>query len=602
MTNWYKKNYKEIEIPTSEERKSYAKHLSDKETLNKHLNKFARNEDGTLKYDTIENAENYMKVDHQNSDYFVDNENDEIKKEKEPPKLTEKDLELIEIAKKNLKDPNLMNLIKEELDKKHLGDNNLKMTAFLIAISAHLPDDKQRCSMALTGDSSAGKDNLIKTIFFHMPDSLFLTGATQPAMEDQAVFTKILGISEMNLFKEHGANKNLLEVVKQRTEGGTSSMKKDVSTRFKTTKIEKTEQGTVFYGTTDSERDKEMETRFIFGDVLTDNNKIIKVNQNTAEIYANPTKKLESLEKNSWIKKAIEILENDPKRCQSLIPFAPLLTGKINDKTIINDSNPRSMRDFKRILCITSAKTWLFKHQRKRYQKKGINFVISSIEDFLEVMEYSQDLFNSTFAGIDGRLKEMLDLVDNYDGEWIPRDYLQKQLNKTRNTVKTYCNALSDNGLIEGCKGSELNLLGNGGYHSSKIYYKRCQKGIKKGLITCQLSELKTYLESKKEEINIIINNIIKENDEIENKEIDNTYISNEIDTFKLIPFKNNVNPLNENNKEDIYAKVDIPEFLNEEGKTLGPFTSGTKVIINNPKIQNILFNDNKLDRRLEIK
>ena len=338
----------------------------------------------------------------------------------------------------------------------------------------------------------------------------------------------------------------------------------------------------------------DIQTRFIYADVEGDEDKINSVNMNTAEIYANPDKKMEALEEGSWIKKMIEILENDPKRGQSLIPFAALLLGKINGKSIINGTNPRSMRDFKRVLHLTSAKTWLFQQQRKRGQKKGVNFVLSDIKDFLEVLEYSQELFNSTFEGVDGRLKNVLDLIDNYESEWTPRDYLQDKLGKTKNTIKAWCQTLADDGLIEGSKGSELNMNGmNLGFHASKIYYKRCHKGIKEGLITCQLSELKTYLESKEEEINIIINNITKETTELEEEKEKSVCIPSENDPFKLTPFEKPT-------KEQYYSLTD-QKIVMQNGSTLP--TSGNIVLGLEPsEIKILLDNQFIIKSGLEVK
>jgi len=85
--NWYKREYNYEDNYTSEERKSYAKHLSDKETLTKHLSKFKKDDKGLLLNDTKENAEGYMRVSIDNSDYFVENENEKIRKNKEEQEI-----------------------------------------------------------------------------------------------------------------------------------------------------------------------------------------------------------------------------------------------------------------------------------------------------------------------------------------------------------------------------------------------------------------------------------------------------------------------------------------------------------------------------------
>jgi len=404
------------------------------------------------------------------------------------------------------KDPDLMFKIAEELEKDHLNDNYLKITAFLVAVSSMLENPRLRQSIALTGDTSSGKDNLTITIFKHMPESLFLTGATQPAMEDEAMGYSLIGLSEMNLFREGGANKGLIEVVKQRTEGGTSNIKKDAETQFKKNKYESTEQGTVFYGTTDAERNNEMETRFIFGHVSSSKEKVERVNKHTALIFSEPSKLIESSRREeSWIKKGLRILQEKNKRCQVLIPFAPILAGKNKDgESIIDTSSPRSMRDFKRLLSLICARTWLYSEQRKRCQIKGVNFIVSSPEDVLEVIKDTEVFFNQTYSGLDERLNRVLKIVDeSFANDWVARDSIEKKMGVHKNTIKAYCNNLADMGVIEGTKGEELNKNANANqYHSSKIYYKRCQKGVKKKLIRCEYSELKELLEEEENKFN----------------------------------------------------------------------------------------------------
>jgi len=460
------------------------------------------------------------------------------------------------------RDPKLMENIMKELSKDHLGDTDLKKTGFYVAISSMLHNPTLRQSMALAGDSSAGKDNLIKSLFKHIPQSIFLTGATQPAIEDEAVYTPLLGLSEMNLFKDFGANKNLLEIVKQRTEGGTANMKKNISDGFRTTKLEETEQGSVFYGTTDAERNNEMETRFIFGNVSSNENKIKKVNKNTSDMFSSASKMIESSKKReSWIKKGLRILKKKHGGCQVLIPFSHVLTGKNKaGEDIIDAQNPRSMRDLKRIYALISARTLLFSEQRVGCQFEGVNFIKSVPEDMLEVIKDSQSCFNQTYSGMDERLNSVLKIINTINNGWIPRDTIQKKLNKSRNTIKEWCKTLADEGLIEGNQGRRLNEEENTTFYDfNKIYYRGCQKGVKRVLIRCQYSELK-------ELINEYINSNL-------NKKEDNQVHLVKIDTLPLTPSNNQeesddkilncaTNPLKINFSDLNLNEVDDPTSL----------------------------------------
>jgi len=65
-----------------EEREVEAKWFSDHETLKKHFSKFKRDKEGFLIKDTKENAEGYMRVSIENSDKYVDMENEKIRKKR----------------------------------------------------------------------------------------------------------------------------------------------------------------------------------------------------------------------------------------------------------------------------------------------------------------------------------------------------------------------------------------------------------------------------------------------------------------------------------------------------------------------------------------
>lgn len=437
-----------------------------------------------------------------------------------------------------LKNKNILLEIKKELDKEHLEDDNLKMTTFFTVTTAFLKEPKKRMSIALIGDSSTGKDNLIRTVLKHIPnkDYLFLTGATQPALEDEAVYTKILALSEMNLFREFGANKNLLEVVKQRTEGGTSALKKDVTDGFKTTKHEKTEQGTVIYGTTDSERNPETETRFIFGNVGTSINKINKVNSDTALKLSEPDL-LIKLEDNSdsWIKKMMSFLVQEYGDCLISIPYAPILT----ENKFVDCNNPRSMRDFKRLLSLTASVTFLNALKRTTLKYRGYKILFSEPQDLINTLKYSKEFFNQTYSGMDERLNNVLDLLN--EREWTARDKLQIELRVSINTIKSYCTALEELGLVEWKQGSDLNYFTEiKCYDGNKKYYKRCQEGIKKALISCQENELKEKLDKFK------LIPFIKER--CQNKGVN--LVKNECDTFKNPDF--DTFPLTPLNKDEL--------------------------------------------------
>lgn len=503
---------------------------------------------------------------------FVVFVNEDFKEEPKKEQETKKEeIILSQEALENFKSPDLLEEIKQEISKDHLEDDNLKMTAFLVSASGLLMNQKKRMSMALTGESSVGKDNVMKSVLKHMPEgsSLFLTGATQPAIEDEAMNYRILALSEMNLFREGGANRGLLEVVKQKTEGGTSAIKKDAVTNFKTTKHERTEQGCVLYGTTDAERNNETETRFIFGSVEANEIKITKVNQNTINKISDIDKLLSSaVEKDSWIKEGLSKLIIDFEKSEVLIPYASILMEKIDGRTIIDQTSPRSMRDLKRLLALVSSTTFIHAYQRKFIEKDEIKIIISEPEDLINTLRYSKEFFNETYTGMDKRLNQVLLEIDRSLEEWNARDFIQRKLQVSINTIKSWVETLEKLGLVEWMKGSDLNFSNNSKeYSGNKIYLKRCQKDVKKLLIRCEEIKLKELLEKWKVSMGDTFFQDLQGKSKVSilqkdaecSKKTENTPKNSQIDTFELTPLE----------KSSKLTPEQIKEFIEKE-KELG--------------------------------
>lgn len=427
--------------------------------------------------------------------------------------------------RKNFDNPELILNIHAEIDKRHLLDHKEKLSSFINCATAYLNPPELHKSGAYKGDSSVGKDNLIKSVLALFPeeDWIFLTNATSSVMEDDIARYKILAYSEMNANRDDGANCHLIEILKQVTEGGTSSMKKDLKTGYRTTKHIIQEQKTVLYGTTESESDEELGTRFIIYGVLGHPTKTKKVNENTLNWFAGSIK----CESDGWIAEGIRKFDFRNVR----IPYAPFLKGAINGRDIFDCSNPRSMRDVKRIMAHASAVTWLYQDQRKISN----GYIISEIFDFLLVVLVSGDFFNQTYEGLgDVRLKNVLQVMKDFEikrnVELVPRKEIQKALGVTRNTIKGYLNGLNNLSMVSFVEKDGNNLL-----------YKRCQEGIKKPLIGVSFNELKEYLEEcqgvkiRKEYCTILE----KLQNMLENEE--KTVPSEKIDTLKLTPLVENI-------------------------------------------------------------
>jgi len=472
---------------------------------------------------------------------------------KDKPKITYTD-EQVKEAIKRFKDPDVLKNILLVLSEDHIGDDNLKMTTFATDVSGLLPDPKLRKSIALKGDSSVGKDNLIKTCLKHMPlnSYKFLTSGTQASIEDDLKNVRIIAFSEMNSNREGGANKFLVEVIKQKAEGGTSSMKKDIRKGMKESRHDEGEQATINYGTTESESDEELGTRFICGTIMKDPAKIKRVNDHTLDSFSDKESLISQSDvQDSWIRIGLTIFYESPDQYKIILPFASFLKESVNGKDVFDHSDPRSQRDLKRILALTCATVYLRQLQRKIETYNGQKLLVGEISDLIDTLSYSEEFFNQSYTGIDARLSKVLELFDEFGTGWVARDLLQEKLGVTRNTIKGYCKTLGSEGCLEGIKGSQLNEpLTSKLYDSNKIYYRRYQKGIKRPLIRCELSELREFLEKReKEELTsssiddnpvyegvVSKNNKTSESDEIIPHSDEKGAVSDEIDTLNLTP------------------------------------------------------------------
>jgi len=63
-------------------------------------------------------------------------------------------------ANNNFKNPKLLELIKLELDREHVGNTKEKVLVFTIAVSGALTT-RHRCSCALNGDTSEGESGCL---------------------------------------------------------------------------------------------------------------------------------------------------------------------------------------------------------------------------------------------------------------------------------------------------------------------------------------------------------------------------------------------------------------------------------------------------------
>lgn len=367
-------------------------------------------------------------------------------------------------------DPQLIEKIWRLIDKKHKLDHKEKIAAFLVALTAELPNPSDRVSTALKGDSSAGKDNIIKTVFELFPenDNFFLTRGTSSALEEKCNKVKRIAFSEINKHRE-GANSELTETFKQMAEGGVSVLKQDVMKGFKGTIHIKREQKSLFYGTTEAETDDELETRFVVIPVKGYPYKNQIVVNDVLDKVSEPVNIIFSDNKNNWVAKSIGALDNE---IHVVIPFGKYLKEKIVDedgkeKYLFDFAKERIKRDAKRLLALTKAVAWLHQKQRTFKTIDDKKYIIAEPTDFLFVLRIFSDFFNLTYTGLDHRYQKTLDCIkanvgqhtgkiadcgyewDKYH-DWVIRSEVQRELGiESRTTIKKHTAKLSELSFIE---------------------------------------------------------------------------------------------------------------------------------------------------------
>ena len=370
--------------------------------------------------------------------------------------------------------PELLKHIHSELDKKHKLDHKEKLTVFIVAISGFLRDARDHCSCALKGNSSSGKDNIIDTILSHIPkeDWIKVTRATTATLEDDVRDKKIVAFSEINKNREFGANAEIVETFKQLAEGGTTTLKKDVKTGFKTAIRTEQKQKTLLYGTTETESDEELETRYVITPIkgYREKNRVVVhdvLNKACDENYYLERNKHED----SWIATSIMLLDKD---VQVIIPFSKVLTERVEGKEIFDTGKDRVKRDVKRIMSLTRAITWLHQLQRVTKYKEDLKFVYAEPADFINALKIFADLINLTYSGIDHRLQRLLEYVEKNVGkhrqeikdmgfqekyhDWLLRHKVQKALKiGSVKTIRDWCRKLADKNKLEIYKDEYVN-------------------------------------------------------------------------------------------------------------------------------------------------
>jgi len=361
------------------------------------------------------------------------------------------------------KNEDLLVHIRDELDKDHKLDEKEKLALFIVGVSGFLPTHKNHVSVAIKGDSSSGKDNLMDTVLKHLPreSALKVTRATRSMIEARINTLKVLALSELNKERD-GANADLTETYKALAEGGGVIWKRDPIT---SEELEiKTEQKTIFYATTETYSDEELETRYVVIPVSGSREKNETVIRDALEKATRPQLSENAVE--SWIAESIRAL----KPLQVVIPYAELILEPFKDekgreRRALDLVKERSKRDAKRLLSLTQAVAWLHQEQRTIQEINGFECIIAEPCDFLAAFYLFEGFFELTYSGLDHRMLRLIEAIRSSEGkhadeisklgfdvdkaDWVLRHIIQHELNiQSTNTIKARTDALRDMDLI----------------------------------------------------------------------------------------------------------------------------------------------------------
>lgn len=423
----------------------------------------------------------------------------EAKKEKEQRDNQKKEKKVsipLDEINKRFNSPYLIDFIHKELDKDHLEDHHAKMTTFLVSTTSRLGIDSEHQSIDVKGDSSAGKNSVVESTLKHFPENnwIKITRGTVSALEDDIVQYDIIFINEVNEFRENGANNQIIEVIKQLSEGGTRTIKKDAKTGFKTTIDTQQPQKTVITTTTELAQDEERATRSIEVSILNNPNTTAEVNKLSMERAADVKYLLGVVhKKQSWIQAGLSILKYN----KVLLPFM----RHLKDMAIFDNNNPRSKRDVKRLIALTKAVSYLYQNQRYKIKIKDDVIILGEPEDLYNAILIAGGFLNQSYKGYDHRLDIYTEKIEELSREprevkksdgstttiyAAPRHEIEHALGVARNTVKSKLHSLREYGLVTCTQ------------YGNVWYYQRCQKGCQSQFLGVKIEDIKKHLKDYK--------------------------------------------------------------------------------------------------------
>jgi len=321
-------------------------------------------------------------------------------------KPIDKQIKISEDTQRKFLDCKLLELIKQELDKEHVGNNKEKMLVFLIAVSGLLPT-RHRCSCALNGDTSEGKTNIMKAVELHLPDEKYrwYDGVTKSGVQGDLKDDNNVGTIFFKELNKKDENYAMSEFLKSVCEEGHSETKRNIETNNKELVTHKIPKLAGIYATTEMVDDDELINRFIVISIVGNKNLYKKVNDNTKQIYKDVSLQIEHdvrKTNGTWIKQALT---------QLLTPVDYFKIPSI-DCVKPNNETARSKRDLKRFLNIACVIAWLYQKQRTIETIDNHSILEVLPEDLINAYNIMSKSLTQSFNNLNQRDLDTLDIIE----------------------------------------------------------------------------------------------------------------------------------------------------------------------------------------------
>lgn len=392
--------------------------------------------------------------------------------------------------------PDILNTIVGQQDKYVFGQRKERTALTLTLVTSLNKDDALRQSASLRGGSSAGKTLIVKTCALAFPPDKYFDATRVTANElelqisNDSFWFAIVG--ELNEQREDGNNRNIVEQLKQISDGGLCVYTKD--SEGNSIKIS-SPQKPVITTTTQIGEDDEQATRRINISVLNDADSNVKTVGFIFDKYSEKDGFYNQQADFKWIQDGMTIIKKSG--FEFIMPFNNVFRSKEHVERLFSDlKQDRVRRDTKRLIAYAHASAMLHHKQRDIVEKNGSKSIIVDVCDFELAYKILRPYLADSYDHLEPRSKQILDKIEGdtenklkvsyAEGLWVSRRKLQDAFGVSPNTIKAYLKPLIQNGFIvstyvkDGNKGHLLRLTTADEREAGGV--KKGIKGVSKGV------------------------------------------------------------------------------------------------------------------------